>query len=80
VLSGKYNFKYIDRILFEWERQNVRSVQELNMLREQYRNRAGNARNSGTGGPGKTRDKAPQKSGAGSENKYDAFYQSFGSD
>ena len=78
VLSGKYNFKYIDRILFEWGKQNIRSLQELNMVREQYRNRAGNARNGGSNGPSKSRDKAPQKPAPASENKYDAFYQSFG--
>lgn len=78
VLSGKYNFKYIDRILFEWGKQNIRSLQELNMVREQYRNRAGNARHGNSGGMSKSRDKAPQKPATGSENKYDAFYQSFG--
>lgn len=77
VLSGKYNFKYIDRILFEWGKQNIRSLQELNMVREQYRNRAGIARHGGSGGVSKSRDTAPQKPAQNTENKYDAFYQSF---
>jgi DNA replication protein len=87
VLSGKFNFKYIDRILFEWQKLNIRTVQELHQHREQFRNRIPSAQGRGgsvhaavkgreRGGPG-----PGQGSGGGErgtterENKYEAFYR-----
>lgn len=86
VLSAKFNFKYIDRILFEWQKNNIRSLQELNAYREQYRNRAPGARmgggsSYGSGGGKGRKDKAAQEPvQEQQENKYDAFYKMYGQD
>jgi DNA replication protein len=71
VLLGKYNFKYIDRILFEWSKQNIKTIQQLDMYRKEYRQKRSTSKKAA-----KTeaeRSATPQqKSGS---NKYDVFYQ-----
>ncbi|UOE92302.1 DnaD domain-containing protein [Alkalihalobacillus sp. LMS39] len=37
VVSGKLNFRYIDRILFEWQKNHVRTVQEAKAYGEKFR-------------------------------------------
>jgi DNA replication protein len=37
VLSGKLNFRYIDRILFEWKKNNVKSVDEARQRSQSFR-------------------------------------------
>lgn len=37
VFAGKLNFKYIDRILFEWQRKNVKSVEQAKQHALQFR-------------------------------------------
>ncbi|SDB91236.1 DnaD domain-containing protein [Shouchella lonarensis] len=37
VISGKLNFRYIDRILFEWKRNGVRTVNEARTHSERFR-------------------------------------------
>jgi DNA replication protein len=86
VLSGKFNFKYIDRILFEWQKVNIRTLQELNVHREQYRNRMpGSRQRQGQSRPQPSAQQSPQRTGPaaapeqdGQENKYDAFYRMYG--
>src|SRR5579875_276620 len=39
VLANKYSFKYIDRILFDWQRNRIRTKQELDTYRQNYRDR-----------------------------------------
>ncbi|WAH35155.1 DnaD domain-containing protein [Alicyclobacillus dauci] len=39
VLANKYSFKYIDRVLFDWQRHQVQSRQDLEQYRQQYRER-----------------------------------------
>lgn len=39
VLANKYSFKYIDRVLFDWQRNLVKSRQDLERYRQQYRDR-----------------------------------------
>lgn len=36
VLAGKLSFRYIDRILFEWKKKNIRTMQQLEKHREQF--------------------------------------------
>lgn len=46
VLNGKYNFRYIDKILLSWERANKRTLREVleyEQAMEQQRNRSGPA-------------------------------------
>ncbi|WP_347860498.1 DnaD domain-containing protein [Salimicrobium sp. PL1-032A] len=38
VLMGKLNFKYIDRILAEWQRKGIKTVQEAKHHGKQFRN------------------------------------------
>ncbi|PWK15597.1 DnaD domain-containing protein [Tumebacillus permanentifrigoris] len=89
VLSGKFNFKYIDRILFEWQKVNIRTLQELNVHREQYRNRMpGSRQRQGqqqSRQPSSAQQQSQQRPGSapaqeqdGQENKYDAFYRMYG--
>ncbi|MCX7568732.1 DnaD domain-containing protein [Tumebacillus sp. DT12] len=82
VLSAKFNFKYIDRILFEWQKNNIRSLQELTAYREQFRNRLSGPRSGGPanakGQQNRGREKAPEKIEPEQENKYDAFYRLYG--
>lgn len=35
VLSQAYNFKYIDRILISWEKQNVHSAMDVQRVKDQ---------------------------------------------
>lgn len=37
VVSGKLNFRYIDRILFEWKKNGVRSVDQAKVYGEKFR-------------------------------------------
>ncbi|MCF6137543.1 DnaD domain-containing protein [Pseudalkalibacillus berkeleyi] len=37
VLSGKLNFRYIDRILFEWKKNGVRTVDQAKQYGEKFR-------------------------------------------
>jgi len=39
VLSGKLNFRYIDRILFEWQRNNIRTPKEAQAHALRFRER-----------------------------------------
>ncbi|HEU4964869.1 MAG TPA: DnaD domain-containing protein [Bacilli bacterium] len=85
VLSAKFNFKYIDRILFEWQKNNIRTLQELTVYREQYRNRASGSRggavaktSGGSGSKGKGNKPSQDAVHTPQENKYDAFYKMYG--
>lgn len=37
VFAGKLNIKYIDRILFEWQRKNIKSVEQAKQHAQQFR-------------------------------------------
>ncbi|KYG32894.1 DnaD domain-containing protein [Alkalihalobacillus trypoxylicola] len=37
VISGKLNFRYIDRILFEWKRNGVKTLEQVKIHSEKYR-------------------------------------------
>lgn len=39
VLANKYSFRYIDRVLFDWQRNQIKSRQDLDTYRQQYRDR-----------------------------------------
>lgn len=36
VLAGKLSFRYIDRILFEWKKKNIRTIQQVEKQREHF--------------------------------------------
>ncbi|TCP59261.1 DNA replication protein DnaD [Tumebacillus sp. BK434] len=83
VLAGKFNFRYIDRILFEWGKNNIRSLQDLTVHREQFRNRIptrgqnnknGSKNGSKNGNAAKPAVTADEDAG----NKYDMFYKVYG--
>lgn len=39
VLMGKHNFKYIDSIILEWQKNNLRSINEVMEYEKNYQNR-----------------------------------------
>lgn len=41
VISGKLNFRYIDRILFDWKKNNVRTLEDARRHSEKVRGRFG---------------------------------------
>jgi len=49
VVSGKLNFRYIDRILFEWKKNGIKTVEQAKAYGEKFRSH-------------QTRDKQPLKS------------------
>lgn len=79
VLANKYSFKYIDRVLYDWYRNRVRTKAELEAYRQSYRER-NKARDQAatTSTPNKSHTNA-QKSASKSvrDERYSAFYQLF---
>ncbi len=73
VLAGKFNFRYIDRILFEWGKNNIRSLQDLTVHREQFRNRIPTR-----GQNSRSTAAAKQAPTPETGNKYDMFYKVYG--
>jgi len=39
VLAGKVSLRYIDRILFEWKKKNIKTIQQIEKQNEQFRQR-----------------------------------------
>lgn len=40
VVAGKVSLRYIDRILFEWKKKNITSIQQIEKHAEQFRSRS----------------------------------------
>lgn len=87
VLANKYSFKYIDRILFDWQRNRIRTKQELETYRQSYRDRTkpreevslGNGVKNSTKSHAQTKSNisSKKKPDAGQDNRYSAFYELF---
>lgn len=80
VLANKYNIKYIDRILYHWQRSHIRSRQDLEEHRQQFRERslareeaAAAAEPSG----GYSRRQAAAARNVKRDERYAAFYELF---
>lgn len=43
VMSGKLNFRYIDRILFEWKKNGIRTIDQARNHAKKFRQHQGNA-------------------------------------
>ena len=55
VLSQVYNFKYIDRILLNWEKKNIRTKEQVEKESQRFRDQTSkNLSQSDTGGTGKS--------------------------
>lgn len=83
VLANTYSFRYIDRVLYDWHRNRIRTEQELEAYRQSYRERQ-KAREEAAAGSASIRSKKQQPSGTrGKETsserdeRYAAFYQLF---
>ncbi|WP_026962481.1 DnaD domain protein [Alicyclobacillus herbarius] len=77
VLANKFSFKYIDRVLFEWQRHRIRTRQELERYRESYRERQQSRQQiAATKSRASSRKRSPNLNGARDE-RYEAFYQLF---
>jgi DNA replication protein len=83
VLANKYSFKYIDRILFDWQRNRIRTRQELEEYRQSYRDRMKTREETAASQP--SRQNKPRSSASrgakndssGKDNRYSAFYELF---
>ncbi|MCL6453786.1 MAG: DnaD domain protein [Alicyclobacillus sp.] len=79
VLANKYSFKYIDRILFEWQRHHIRTKQELEAYRESYREQVKARAEAAAARSGRPGGKAavPDAKAARRDERYNAFYELF---
>lgn len=86
VLANKYSFKYIDRILFDWQRNRIRTKQQLETYRQSYRERVQGqvetaSTSSALGNSKKTRRDAvsrdTQPTNTTKDDRYAAFYHLF---
>ncbi|GMA55664.1 DNA replication protein DnaD [Alicyclobacillus sacchari] len=85
VLANKYSFRYIDRILYDWQRHNIQSRQDLDTYRQQYRDKSGrgevdSGRKSNAGPRNKTTAPAKSKTtdkDSVRDERYANFYQLF---
>ncbi|MGD6815796.1 DnaD domain-containing protein [Metabacillus sp. 84] len=59
VISGKLNFRYIDRILFEWKRNGIKTIQEAKNHSRQFRQGQGKSRDQDQPEPGSYQRKVP---------------------
>lgn len=78
VLANKYSFKYIDRVLFDWQRSNIRSRADLEQYRHSYRERT--AAKEQAAATGRRRPSTAAKSrgeAAISDARYANFYKQF---
>ncbi|MCL6593475.1 MAG: DnaD domain protein [Alicyclobacillus sp.] len=75
VLANKYSFKYIDRVLYEWQRHRIRSTAELAAYREEYRNRMRPREEVVPRAPRRSGRSTPAKSDR--DERYAAFYELF---
>jgi DNA replication protein len=73
VLSGTLSLRYIDRVLLEWKKRNIRSLRELQVHRQQFQQR----RLSSKEGKGDSRkgEGLPERGENQKRSKYDAFYR-----
>lgn len=82
VLTNKYSFKYIDRVLYDWNRNHVRTKQELDSYRQSYRERTKGREESAaslssasrrkSGSSGRSTDQPMKR-----DERYSAFYHLF---
>jgi DNA replication protein len=83
VLANKYSFKYIDRVLYDWQKNRVRTKAELETYRQSYRERFKGreevATASAPGVPSKRLHPVGDKSKSNGQRdeRYTAFYQLF---
>jgi len=81
VLANKYSFRYIDRVLYTWQKNNVRSRQDLENYRAQYRERQAQLRSEAQAAQSKPRSRpAPARTGTREpvrDERYASFYELF---
>lgn len=85
VLANKCSFRYMDRILYDWQRHRIRSRQELDAYRQSYRERqqareetAVSTQRRRNSSSSKDRDMDKRQPGAGQrDERYSAFYELF---
>ena len=77
VLANKYSFKYIDRILYDWHRNRIRTKQELEVYREGYRERIKGREETAATAHSRPKKHEKNSSATGKDERYNAFYQLF---
>jgi DNA replication protein len=58
VLIGKHNFKYIDSILFEWHKNNLRTIQQVQEYERRFQERRRRPRKAGDTQRNREKEKA----------------------
>lgn len=53
VLNQAYSLKYMDRILISWEKQNIKTIQDVKRMREMHEQRKANAKPQPSSQPNK---------------------------
>lgn len=86
VLANKCSFRYMDRILYDWQRKNIQSHQDLELYRQSYRARAqareetaatsSTTRRSNSTRP-PTKKTQPNANASVRDERYSAFYDLF---
>lgn len=57
VLIGKHNFKYIDGILLEWYKNNVRTIEQMQVFEQQFQQRRSGRKPQKAGTENRNREK-----------------------
>ncbi|MCL6625415.1 DnaD domain-containing protein [Alicyclobacillus shizuokensis] len=77
VLGNKFSFKYIDRILYDWQRHRVRTRQDLEAYRESYRERQQGREQVAASKPRPLQRKRGGNQATTRDERYEAFYHLF---
>ncbi|GGJ07261.1 hypothetical protein GCM10010885_15500 [Alicyclobacillus cellulosilyticus] len=80
VLANKLSFKYIDRILFDWQRHQVRTPKDLEQYRREYRQQQRAKEEAAATRARRTRRNNPSLSEPAPvdrDERYSAFYELF---
>jgi DNA replication protein len=78
VLANKYSFRYIDRILYDWYRNRIRTKAELEEYRASYRERIKAREEAASARSDKpSRSKAAKRNESPRDERYAAFYELF---
>lgn len=77
VLANKYSFRYIDRVLYTWQKSNVRSRQDLEAYRAQYRERQAQMRNEAQAAQNKAKSRPVASRSSTREPVRDERYANF---
>ncbi|MCL6515512.1 DnaD domain protein [Alicyclobacillus sp.] len=77
VLANKYSFKYIDRVLYDWQRHQIRSRADLEAYQAQHRERTRARDEAAAGKTGRRSGRGAASPRSDRDERYSAFYELF---